>query len=69
MSEIDLLLQALKFITDNAIEFGIRRVKSLPVSGAFHTYLMKPAVEPFFKVLKTVRFGKPVIPVYSNVDW
>ena len=34
----------------NGREFGIRRTKRLPVSGAFHTKIMKPAKENFSKV-------------------
>lgn len=40
----------------------------LPVSGAFHTRLMEPAVEPLAEVLKSIEIQKPLVCVYSNVD-
>lgn len=40
----------------------------LPVSGAFHTRLMEPAVEPLSDALKSINIQKPLVPVYSNVD-
>lgn len=40
----------------------------MPVSGAFHTKLMAPAVEPFKKALSKSEVNDPVITVYSNVD-
>ena len=58
---------ALKFIEDNKREFGIARCKRLPVSGAFHTSLMRPAADKFREVLKTVEFRKPRVCVHSNV--
>ena len=40
----------------------------IPVSGAFHTSLMHPAVEIFTESLKTCAVSAPRIPVYSNID-
>lgn len=40
----------------------------LPVSGAFHTRLMEPALEPLAQVLKAVEVRKPLVSVHSNVD-
>lgn len=40
----------------------------VPVSGAFHTNLMKPAVETFSEILKTIEMSEPSAYVYSNVD-
>lgn len=49
-------------------EYGIKRFKRIPVSGAFHTNLMKPAVEPFRAALKNVEISEPYCHVRSNVD-
>jgi len=48
-------------------EQGVRLVKELVVSGAFHSPLMKPAVNIFQDALFTTEFYNPDIPVYSNV--
>ena len=60
--------QALDFIEHNKSDFGIRRTKRLPVSGAFHTDLMKPAVQIFREALKDVAVERPRVPVFSNYD-
>ena len=60
--------QALDFIDQNKRDFGIRKTKRIPVSGAFHTPLMDPALEPFAEALKKCAVSPPRIPVYSNVD-
>uniref|UniRef100_A0A8C2YDS8 Malonyl-CoA-acyl carrier protein transacylase, mitochondrial n=1 Tax=Coturnix japonica TaxID=93934 RepID=A0A8C2YDS8_COTJA len=61
-------IQALEFLQENASKFYFTRTKMLPVSGAFHTRLMEPAVEPLAEVLKSIEIQKPLICVYSNVD-
>ncbi|XP_055538793.1 probable malonyl-CoA-acyl carrier protein transacylase, mitochondrial [Wyeomyia smithii] len=60
--------EALKYIEANTKLFGIKRIKRLPVSGAFHTDLMASAVEPFSKALKKINIQDPIISVHSNVD-
>ncbi|NWI58498.1 FABD protein, partial [Calyptomena viridis] len=60
--------QALEFLQENAQKYYFTRTKMLPVSGAFHTRLMEPAVEPLAEVLKSIKIQKPLICVYSNVD-
>jgi len=49
-------------------EMGAKAVK-LGVSSAFHSKLMQPAAEEFESVLKemNVHFGRPVVPLYSNL--
>lgn len=47
-------------------ERGIRS-KRLPVSGAFHSPLMKPAVEPFEDLIAEVEVREPQVPVLSCV--
>ena len=59
---------ALQFIAENKQDFGIRKVKKLPVSGAFHTPLMKEAVLPFKEALAVAQLNPPRISVYSNVS-
>ncbi|XP_013774994.1 probable malonyl-CoA-acyl carrier protein transacylase, mitochondrial isoform X1 [Limulus polyphemus] len=60
--------EALKFIEMNAEDFGIRRIKHLAVSGAFHTNLMKPAQLVLKEALKQCKINPPLISVHSNVD-
>lgn len=60
--------KALEFIEQNGKDFGIRKMKRLAVSGAFHTNLMKPAAAELKKALAKTVIKEPKIPVYSNVD-
>ncbi|MFJ1425795.1 ACP S-malonyltransferase [Capnocytophaga canimorsus] len=46
---------------------GAKRALLLPVGGAFHSVLMKPAEEELAAAIDTIRFGKPICPVYQNV--
>jgi [acyl-carrier-protein] S-malonyltransferase len=48
-------------------EAGAKRAMLLPVSGAFHSPLMKGAAEEFSKILDTITFSKPRCPVITNV--
>jgi acyl carrier protein len=41
-------------------------VVKLPVSAAFHTPLVGHAQKPFAEAIRSVKFNKPQIPVYSN---
>jgi len=60
--------KALEFIETNSKDFGIKKIKRLAVSGAFHTRLMRPAAEKIQKVLKTIEVKDPKIKIYSNAD-
>lgn len=60
--------EAIKFIELNAKDFGIKKLRRLPVSGAFHTNLMKPAQKVLENVLENLNLEIPLIPVYSNYD-
>jgi [acyl-carrier-protein] S-malonyltransferase len=51
-----------------ATELGAMKVVPLPVAGAFHSDLMKPADELLADVLGNTPLAAPRIPVYSNVD-
>ena len=49
-------------------EAGAKRALILPVSGAFHSPLMKPAKDELEAAIATTEFHKPICPVYQNVD-
>ncbi len=46
---------------------GAKRAVRLPVSGAFHSPLMEPAVAGFSEAVHATQFAEPDFPVYSNV--
>jgi [acyl-carrier-protein] S-malonyltransferase len=50
-----------------AREAGAKRAIKLPVSGAFHSPLMEPAVVGLTDAIATSAFTDPVFPVFSNV--
>jgi [acyl-carrier-protein] S-malonyltransferase len=50
-----------------AKEAGAKRAIKLPVSGAFHSPLMEPAVVGLTDAIATSAFTDPVFPVFSNV--
>lgn len=50
-----------------AKEAGAKRAIKLPVSGAFHSPLMEPAVVGLTSAIATSAFIDPSFPVYSNV--
>ena len=47
-------------------EAGAKRALPLPVGGAFHSPLMKPAEEELAEAIKNTKFSKPNCPVYQN---
>jgi [acyl-carrier-protein] S-malonyltransferase len=50
-----------------AREAGAKRALKLPVSGAFHSPLMQPAVVGLTDAIATSAFTDPLFPVFSNV--
>lgn len=50
-----------------AKEAGAKRALKLPVSGAFHSPLMEPAVVGLTNAIATSAFTDPAFPVFSNV--
>lgn len=54
-------------LMDLAKLHGAKRAVRLPVSGAFHSPLMEPALEGFREAVMTTTFAEPEFPVYSNV--
>lgn len=57
---------------DMAIELlkarGAKRAIKLSVGGAFHSPLMEPARLELEEAIRNTTFGKPVCPVYQNVN-
>ncbi|KAK2892708.1 hypothetical protein Q8A67_012696 [Cirrhinus molitorella] len=60
--------EALDFLQNHSRELNFIGTRLLPVSGAFHTALMEPAVEPLRDVLTKIEVRRPEISVHSNVD-
>lgn len=58
--------QALEYIEKNGNKYGLSKLTRLPVSGAFHTKLMEPALKSFGKLLHTIEFDDFRCRVYSN---
>ena len=48
-------------------EAGAKRALVLPVGGAFHSPLMKPAEEILKTAIQSATFYQPICPVYQNV--
>ncbi|KAM7114355.1 malonyl-CoA-acyl carrier protein transacylase, mitochondrial isoform 2-T2 [Molossus nigricans] len=61
-------LEALQFLQKNSSRYHFRRTRMLPVSGAFHTRLMEPALEPLARVLQAIDVKQPLVSVHANVD-
>lgn len=61
------MLQALEFIEKTQNEFGIFGCKRIPVSGAFHTKLMKDASYKVQRFLEKETIKTPAISVHSNL--
>lgn len=59
---------ALEYISSNKGKYFMSKVKILPVSGAFHTALMRPAVGKLKSLLKSIEINSPLVHVYSNID-
>lgn len=48
-------------------EAGAKRALLLPVGGAFHSPLMKPAEEELAEAIHQTEFNTPICPIYQNV--
>lgn len=57
---------ALDRVTAEALVLGVRRAKVLPVDGAFHTPLMRPAAAGLAPVLDGTSFHRPMVPIATN---
>nr|CAB3263678.1 malonyl-CoA-acyl carrier protein transacylase, mitochondrial [Phallusia mammillata] len=58
--------EAINYLKEHHNEFEIRKIIPIPVSGAFHTNLMKPVSKKLELALKNVHIEEPLIKVYSN---
>jgi [acyl-carrier-protein] S-malonyltransferase len=61
-------LKAVQQAGDAMLEAGAKRVVTLNVSGAWHSELMRPAVERFAREVANANFKVPEFDVISNVD-
>ncbi|MDD5567246.1 MAG: ACP S-malonyltransferase [Patescibacteria group bacterium] len=60
--------KAVEEVLREAEEAGARRAEVIPVSGAFHTPLMKPAEVLLKQALDAIAMTNPGVPVFANVD-
>ena len=47
---------------------GAKKTVILPVGGAFHSPIMKPAKEKLENAINNIKFEKPICPIYQNVS-
>lgn len=59
---------AIDAVADRAAELGARRIKRLPVDGAFHTPLLAGAARALAPVLAATGFHAPRWPLVTNHD-
>ena len=60
-------LKAVEAACEKMKEAGAKLALVLPVGGAFHSVLMKPAEEELAAAIEQTTFYKPLCPVYQNV--
>ena len=60
-------LKAVEVACEKMKEAGAKRALVLPVGGAFHSVLMKPAEEELAVAIEQTTFHKTLCPVYQNV--
>lgn len=60
-------VEAINRACETLKEKGARRALVLPVGGAFHSPLMKPAREELAAAIENTNFGTPKCPIYQNV--
>jgi [acyl-carrier-protein] S-malonyltransferase len=58
---------AVELACEKMKEAGAKRALILPVGGAFHSPLMKPAEEELAQAIENTTFNTPSCPVYQNV--
>ncbi len=60
-------LEAINRAVQKASDKGARKALKLPVSGAFHSPLMKSASEKMRSILEGISIDRPQIPVVANI--
>ena len=60
--------KGIEIACNKLIAAGARRAIQLPVGGAFHSPLMKPAKIELEKIIDQTDFSKGVCPIYQNVN-
>ncbi|CAG0901915.1 unnamed protein product [Cyprideis torosa] len=60
-------LKAVEQACELATEAGAKRALILPVGGAFHSPLMKPAEDELAAEIETLQFNDAKVPVYQNI--
>lgn len=61
-------IEAVNVACEKLKEAGAKRALVLPVGGAFHSPLMKPAEDELAKAIQATTFNNPTCPVYQNVN-
>jgi [acyl-carrier-protein] S-malonyltransferase len=59
--------EAVELACKSMKESGAKRALILPVNGAFHSPLMKPAQEKLAAAIHNTKFYKPTMQVYQNI--
>jgi len=59
---------AVAIACEKAKALGAKRAMELPVSGPFHSSLMKQAAEGLSRVLESIRLSPPQVTYYSDID-
>ena len=59
--------RGIEIAVEKLTALGAKRVLILPVGGAFHSPLMKPAQDELEQAINEANFLKPICPVYQNV--
>lgn len=60
--------EAVKATCEKMKAAGAKRALLLPVGGAFHSPLMKPAEEELADAIEDTEFKQPICPIYQNVS-
>ncbi|WP_185849316.1 ACP S-malonyltransferase [Blattabacterium cuenoti] len=60
-------IQALRRVCSYLKKIGAKKIFFLPVHGAFHSPIMKPAQKKFKKILNKIYFKDSKYPIYQNV--